>query len=108
MRRFILVSSRIGEDKETTDEILFLTLYRLPSKMKDGGLWYPKKDDALTTTCINKTNRPEEFDKLKSVLPCSLVDVTFGVNEFTNKSFIAKIDLVKDTVNLFSEEELYC
>ena len=53
MKRCILVSSRENKDKETGDELLFLTLYRLPSKMKNGGLWYPKSCEAIVTACIN-------------------------------------------------------
>ena len=107
MRRCVLVSSRIGKDEKTNDELLFLTMYRLPNKMQNGGLWYPKQNEAVITACINKTKRPEDFDTLKEILPCTLVDVTFGINDFNNKSFVAKIDLVKETINLFDEKTLY-
>ncbi len=107
MRRCVLVSSRIGKDEKTNDELLFLTMYRLPNKMQNGGLWYPKQNEAVITACINKTKRPEDFDALKEILPCTLVDVTFGINDFNNKSFVSKIDLVKETINLFDEKTLY-
>lgn len=108
MRRFIVVSSRVGEEKESKKPVLFLTLYRLPNKTQSGMLWYPKKDDALVVTCINSVSRSDEFNALKDVLPCSLVDVTFGVNEFTNKTIVASIKPVKDTVNIFDPDLLYC
>ena len=75
--------------------------------MKNGGLYSPKQSDAVITTCINKEKRPEEFDVLKEILPCTLIDVTFGINDFNNKSYEVKLDLVKETVNIFDEGILY-
>ena len=40
MRRCILISTRQNKDEKTGDELLFLTLSRLPNKMNNGGLWY--------------------------------------------------------------------
>lgn len=99
MKRCILCNVREGKDKETNDELLFLTLVTLPSKMKDGGLWYPKKADLLITACINKTRSPKDYDDFKKVNPGALIDVTYGFNEFNNTTFIAKVDLVPGTNN---------
>ena len=107
MRRCVLVSSRVGEDAKTNEDVLFLTMYRLPNKMSNGGLWYPRQNEAVITTCINKARRPEEFEILSEILPCTLVDVHYSVNEFTNKSYVSKVEVVKETVNIYDADLLY-
>ena len=107
MKRFILINSRTGEDKETKDELLFLTIARLPSKMNNGKLWYPKKDELLSTICINKSRKPDDFKKYSEILPGTLIDVTFGINDFNGKAIVAAYEAVEGTVNIFDEGILY-
>ena len=107
MRRCIVVSSRVGEDSETHDKLLYMDLCRLPNKMKDGGLWYPKRTEVNVTTCVNAVKKPDLFNKLKDVLPCTLVDIEYGINEFTDKRFVASIEVVDDTKNPFDISQLY-
>ena len=106
MRRCILVSSRCNKDEKTGDELLFLTLFRLPNKMNNGGLWYPKKDDLIINACINKANKPEDYEKMLKILPGALVDVTFGLNEHNNKVYVVKTDVVPGT-DVYTEDMLY-
>ena len=106
MKRCILVSSRLNKDPKTGDDLIFLTLCRLPNKMKNGGLWHPKKDELVVNACVNKTSKPEEYEKFLKILPGALIDVTFGINDFNNKAFVAAMSLVPDT-NIFDEETLY-
>ncbi len=106
MRRCILISTRCNKDVKTGDELMFLTLSRLPNKMNNGGLWYPKKDELIINTCINKTNKPEEYEKMLKILPGTLIDVTFGLNEYNNKVFVVKTDVVEGT-DVFTEDMLY-
>ena len=106
MRRCILISARQNKDEKTGDELLFLTLSRLPNRMSNGGLWYPKKDELIITTCINKTKSPEDFERMLKVLPGTLIDVTFGLNEYNNKIYVVKTDIVVGT-DLYMEEMLY-
>ena len=106
MRRCILISTRQNTDEKTGDELVFLTLSRLPTKMNNGGLWYPKKDELIINTCINKSRNPDEYGKMLNVLPGTLIDVTFGLNEYTNKAYVVKTDVVKGT-DLYSEDMLY-
>ena len=40
MKRFLVVSVKEGEDSKTKEKLLFVSMYRMPSKMKNGGLWY--------------------------------------------------------------------
>lgn len=106
MKRCILVNCRTNNDKQTGDDLMFLTLYRLPTKMSNGGLWHPKANEAVINACINKTKKPEDYERFSKIMPGSLVDVTFGLNDFNNKTFVASLDLVKGT-NVFNEEILY-
>ena len=69
MKRCILVSVRPQQDKETNDDLLFLTLFRLPNKMKNGGLWHAKKDEQLVNVCINAKHKPEEYADFLKILP---------------------------------------
>ena len=106
MKRCILVGSRTNKDEKTGDELMFLTLYRLPNKMSNGGLWHPKANEAVVNACINKTKKPEDYEKFSTILPGTLIDVTFGINDFNNKTFVANLDIVKDT-NIFNADTLY-
>ena len=106
MRRCILISTRQNKDEKTGDELMFLILSRLPRKMNTGGLWYPKKDELIINTCINKSRSPEEFAKMQNVLPGTLIDVTLGLNEYTNKAYVVKTDVVEGT-DVFTEDMLY-
>ena len=106
MKRCILVGTRVGKDKETGDELLFLTMCKLPSRMSKGGLWVPSQSELVVNACINKSRKPEDFKRFASVLPGTLLDVTFGVNDFNGKTFVAAVDVVPDTT-LLTEEQLY-
>ena len=106
MKRCILVSVRPQKDKETNDDLLFLTMYRLPGKMKNGGLWYPKKDEQIINACINAKHRKDDYDFFLKVLPGAIVDVTFALNEFTNKTYVERVDLVEGT-DIYTAELLY-
>ena len=106
MKRCILVGTRTGKDKETGDELLFLTFCKLASRMSNGGLWQPKQSELLVTACVNKKRKPDEFAKFSKILPGALFDITMGVNDFNNKPFVAAFDLVEGT-NLFDEKLVY-
>ena len=106
MKRTILISTRQNKDEKTGDELLFLTLSKLPNKMNNGGLWYPKKDELIINTCINKSRSPEEYEKMLKILPGALVDVTLGLNEYNNKVYVVKTDVVPGT-DMYTEDMLY-
>ncbi len=95
MKRAIIVGVRESKDKETGDDLLFISCFRLPSKMKNGGLWFPKQTEAVLYACINKARSPEDYESLRKVLPGAVCDVTLGVNDFNGQTFVAKVDIVK-------------
>lgn len=105
MKRFIVVSVKHGKDKETKENLLFVGLYQLPNKWKDD-LFYPKHADAFITYCINQSKKPMDFGVFEDVRPGALVDITYGVNERTNKTVIARADLVPNS-NIYSDSDLY-
>ena len=106
MKRFLVTQVRQNKDKDTGDDLMFISLFRLPSRMKNGGLFYPKKEDREVTACLNKTKKPEEYQKFLNLLPGSLVDVTFGINDFNEKTFVAGMQLVGGT-NVYTDDILF-
>lgn len=96
-KRCLVVCNKVGTDEKTQDTLLYLTLYRLPTKRKDGGLWYPKSTEAVVNVCVNKTRDPEKFNRLSVLQYGSLVDINFGINEFTEKSFVASVEPIPNT-----------
>lgn len=106
MKRCILVSVRAQKEQETNDDLLFLTMYRLPNKMRNGGLWFPKKEEAVINACINAKYKQDDYNKFLKILPGAIVDVTFALNEFTNKTYVDHVDLVEGT-DIYTEELLY-
>ena len=44
--------------------------------------------------------------KMLKILPGTLVDVTFGLNEYTNKPYVFKMDVVQGT-DIYTEDLLY-
>ena len=63
------------------------------------------QNEAIINACVNKTKSPEDYEKFKTILPGSLIDVTFGLNDFNNKTFVAKLDIVEQS--LFDAETIY-
>ena len=107
MKRCILVATRQTKDKESGEELLFLTLCDLPKRMKNGGLFYPKSSELTINSCINKVRKPDEYEKFSKILPGTLIDVTEGINDFTSKRFVANMCIVPGTENLYDEKLLY-
>ena len=105
MKRFLVVSVKEGEDQKTKEKLLFVTMYRLPSRMRNGGLWYPKNTEALSVACYSLARSPEEFEKYRLLCPGALVDVTFGVNDFNGKTFVSDIAEVEQSA--YTDADLY-
>ena len=106
MKRCILVDSRTNKNEQTGDELLFLTLVKLPAKMSNGGLWHHKANELVINVCIPKSTKQEDFEKYSTILPGALFDITYGYNDFNGKSFVATCTLV-DGTNMFTPQEVY-
>ncbi len=104
MKKAILVSKRIAKDNQSNSNVQWLTMYELPRlyKNKEGQdvLFYPKKDQALLVACISAERQPDTYKKLVNVREGAICMVTFGINEYTNKTTIANIDVVQGTGNI--------
>lgn len=105
MKRAILINAREGELKESKEKCVYAVFAVMPSKMKNGGLWYPRNTELLKTACIRKSRSEEEFNRFKDMTPGAICDLTFGVNDFDGKTFIARIDVV--TESPFTTADLY-
>ncbi len=110
MSKAILVANRKDTDKKTGGAVLWVTLYMLPKsyKKKDGtpGLYYPKREDALVSCCISKEDKPDDYAKFENVREGALCIPHYVVDDFTNKSKLAGVDVVPDT-NKYSFKMLY-
>ncbi len=97
MGRCLLVSNRVGEDKQTHADMLFMVAYKMPTVTSNGTLWYPKKEESMVNIVVRKDKDPMKYDALKGVKPGALIDVTFAVNDATGKVFVASYDVVPNT-----------
>ena len=105
MKRCFVVGVRENQDEKTKENILFVTLCQLPSKMKNGGLWYPKKADLITTACFGEQRHPSQYKEYKTLGIGSLVDVVYGVNEFTGTVFVANLTVKQESV--YTDADLF-
>lgn len=106
MKRMILVDVRISKDEKNGDNLLWLTLYRLASQMKNGGLWHAKKDESITYVCFSQLKNPQEYNDYQKCNPGTLFDITFGLNDFNNKSYVATCVMVPNS-NKHKYDDVY-
>ena len=100
MKRAIVLQVRESENKQNNNEkTVWVTVGLLPSKMKNGNLYYPR------TTCAGALTKPDNYEKFRKLAIGSLVDLTYGINEFTNKPFVADISLSCESP--FTAADLY-
>ena len=96
-KRCLVVSNKIVVDSKSNDRLLYLVLYRLPNRTKNGGLWYPKSTESVVNVCVNEKREPEKFSRLSTFAYGSCVDISFGLNENTEKTYVASVELVPNT-----------
>ena len=105
MKRCMVVDIRKSVDNKTNDKLIWVTMYALAKRTKDGNLWHQKRDESIYYACINASRQSEDYQRFESVNPGTLVDVNFGVNDY-NKVVVQSMDIVKDT-NVFNPGVLY-
>ena len=105
MKRCIVTGVRKSEDNKTKDKLLFVTLHRLPSKMKNGGLWFPKLNEPVVTACFNQSTDKDGYEKYSALEAGAICDVTYGVNEFNGKVFVARLNVVMESP--YDKTDLY-
>ena len=104
MKRAIVTSVRTSKDKKSGEDNAWVTVSIMPSKMSNGNLFYPKSSEISVTSCAGALRAPDKFAKFNSLRIGALVDIHYGVNEYTQKPFVDDITLVKDSP--FSNSDL--
>lgn len=98
MKRAIVLQVRESENKQNNNEkTVWVTVGLLPSKMKSGNLFYPKTTDICVSTCAGILTKPDNYDKFRKLAIGSIVDLSYGVNEFNNKVYVTDISVVCDS-----------
>ena len=65
--------------------------------MKSGNLFFPKSNESCVTTCAGALTKPDNYDKFRKLAIGSIVDLSYAVNEFTNKVYVSDISVVCDS-----------
>ena len=104
MKRAIVVSVRMSKDVKTSEDQAWLTVAIMPTKMNNGNLFFPKSSEICVSTVGGAIKSPDKFNKYKSFQLGDVVDVTYALNEFTQKPFVLDINLVKASV--YKENDL--
>lgn len=97
MKRAIVTSVRVSQDKKTSEDNVWVTASIMPSKSSNGNLYYPKSSDISLTTCAGALRAPDKFTKFQLLKIGDVIDIKYGFNEFTQKPFIDDITVVKST-----------
>lgn len=101
--RYIIVDIKESKEKDTNENILFVTGYKLATKYKDA-LWHHKKEDALICFPIKEKENPIEYQNFKTYLPGALFDCEYGVNSITGKIKLVKREYVKNSNKHFRDD----
>ena len=104
MKKVLLLQSRVAEDEKTKERILFVTFASLATKNSNGQLWFPKKDELTIVSCFGEDRASELFKRFRTALPGSLCGITFGVNDYTTKTFVSDAKILKAP---YSETDIY-
>lgn len=110
MPRFLLLSNQQGLNKEKTETVLYVKLWKLPVRAtsQDGTFktYYPKTGEELVNKVISASTDPMLFNDLKELLPGTLIDGNYDVNQSSGKSFIK--DLYKVSASdVFTIDDVY-
>lgn len=106
MKRAIVLQVRESENKQNNNEkTVWVTVGLLPSKMRNGNLYYPRTTDVCVSTCAGALTKPDNYEKFRKLAIGSLVDLTYGMNEFTNKPFVADVAVACESP--FTADDLY-
>jgi len=104
MSRVLVCSCRVGEDKDTNDSVLYIATWKMPSYTSKGLLWYPKKDESVNYIVVRRAEKPQTFEEFRHVLPGTLLEVYYGVNDQTGKSYVDHFAVVPGTAVLKAED----
>lgn len=104
MKRAIVTCVRTSKDKQTSEDVAWVTVALMPTKMQNGNLFYPKSSDISVSTNAGAIRAKDKFSKYCAFKLGDVVDIHYGLNEFTHKPFVDDITLVKSSP--FKESDL--
>lgn len=104
MKKVLLLQSRVAEDPKTKERIVFVTFANLPTRNRAGKVWYPKKEELFTIVCFGEDRHPELFGKFRTATAGALCGITYGVNDFTGKTFIESAEILNSA---YTEDDIY-
>lgn len=95
MKQVILANVRVTEDEKTKERLVFATFLNLPNKGNDGRIWNPKKEDLISVSCFGEDRAQSLYNMLRRAVPGTLLGVSYGFNERTNKPFVTDVKILK-------------
>lgn len=104
MKRAIVVSVRMSKDTQTGEDQAWLSMAIMPTKMSNGNLFYPKSSDICVSTVGGALKNPDKFKAYKSLKIGDVVNISYALNEFTQKPFVNEVTLIKESP--FSDSDL--
>lgn len=95
MKRAIVVSVRMSIDKKTNENVVWVSSAIMPTKGNNGKIYYPKSTDIVVTTCAGELSKPDNYSSYSSLKIGDIVDISYGLNDFTQKAFVSGLLYVK-------------
>lgn len=106
MKKGLVLSVRTGVDKDTNEDVVFVTIGKLPTKSRETGkIFAPLKSETLLCVQGNKVKSTAKYNTYKDFKVGDLVELYFGVSSISEKVFVDNIVLVKNSP--FTEEEIF-
>jgi len=97
MKRAVVVSIRTSKDKNSGEDMAWVVVAVMPSKMNNGNLFYPKSSDISVSTCAGAIKSPDKFATYQKFKIGDVVNIHYGFNEFSQKPFVDNVELVTST-----------
>lgn len=105
MKRAMVMSVRPTVDKKTGDNVVYVTLYDMGNRNKEGVIFTAKSGEAVRTAFANEVRTPEKYAKYKSLTIGSLCNLDLGVNDFDGKVYVSNLEVIHDSP--FTLDDIY-
>lgn len=105
MKRAMIMGVRKTTNKNTNDNVVYVTIFILGNRSKKGDVYLPKPDDAVKIAYANQTTNLEKYDKYVSLAVGSICDVTLGVSDFNGDVFVSDLKVVLESP--YTLDDLY-
>lgn len=105
MKRAMVMSVRATVDKKTNENVVYVTLFDMGNRNKDGVIFTARSSEAVKTAFANEVRNPEKYAKYKALTIGSLCTMDLGVNDFDGKVYVSNLELVKKSP--YSLDDIY-